>query len=165
MFAVILIGVNAVYFVSVKRSEESTVSDEASNEIAEESVANWVAFAPKIESSQLSDPRRFGMHSDPPPFDAFDTVDGQQVSRFAMLAGACRLQDYAIRNRNDSSEWMPERLFARRLSGEEQECLRQNLPDGYQLSKLISPTKPSQISWSEDLTNLISSESANAQAH
>ena len=165
MFAVILIGVNAVYFVSVKRSEEPTVSDEASYEMFEESFANWVAFAPKIESSQLSDPRRFGMHSDPPPFDAFDTVDGQQVSRFAMLAGECRIQDYAIKNSNDSSEWMPERFFARRLSGKEQECLRQNLPDGYQLSKLISPTKPSQISWSKDLTNLISSETANAQTH
>jgi hypothetical protein len=120
---------------------------------------------PDFESSQRTNPQAFGVHSEQLPNDPINVVDGQPVSRLSMIAGQCKLEQYSIRNSNDFDRYMPERLFARRLSEDQQICLLENLQEGYRLSQLTSPTKPSQLSWSTDLSSLTENESANAQTY
>lgn len=141
----------------------------ASTEVAEASIeevsANWVAFMPVFESSQRADPVVFGTHFPPPSnLRSFVFVDGQPVSRISSVAGQCGIEQYAIRNSNDASDYMPDRLFAQRLSLDQQECLRENLPDGYQLAQLSKEVLPSHVSTSTDLSKLIIGANGKGQA-
>ena len=125
----------------------------------DEVAANWVAFMPDFEASQRSDPQVFGVHEGPPPNGPTLMVNGEPVSRLSMVAGECELGSYAIRNSNDFDSYMPERLFIQNLTEEQEACLSSNLPKGYKLSRLTDTTKPSQISWSTDLSSLPADES------
>ncbi|WP_156169915.1 hypothetical protein [Aurantiacibacter luteus] len=163
--ALLLIAGNAAFFLLKPATAVVEQSNRNAEVDVEEVAANWVAFMPDVEMSQRLDPKFYGVHAGPPLNDPVEMIDGRPVLRIAMVAEQCEIDRYAIRNANDIGGVMPERLFAQQLSENQQACLVENLPDGYQLSRLTSPAMPSQVSWSTDLVDLIADESTNAQTH
>ena len=155
----VLVLINVAFFTLRQSDANGEAPIESSNPQPEEVAANWVAFMPDFEASQRSDPQVFGVHEGPPPNDPIIIVDGEPTSRLSMVAGKCEIDNYAVRNSNDSDNYMPERLFVQNLSAEQKICLSSNLPQSYKLSRLKEPTKPSQILWSADLSSLIADES------
>jgi len=164
--AVALVLANVAFFTLKTTSESAGVSTKVSEAGIQEFPADWVAFMPSFESSQRADPVVFGTHSPLPSQLRFDVlVDGQPVSRLSFLAGRCGVEQYAIRNSNDAGgDYMPDRLFAQSLSRDQQECLRANLPNGYQLSELSKALLPSHTSWSTDISKLIVDASGETEA-
>ncbi|WP_162789426.1 hypothetical protein [Altererythrobacter sp. ZODW24] len=160
-----LVVANIAFFALTPVDEKKSQAANTANDIVEESFAHWVAFMPDLEDAQRADPQTFGVHSDPPPVDFVEVVDGQPSAKLSMIAGRCGIGQYAIRNTNDFVHYMPERLFAGHLSEKQRDCLKLQLPDGYKLAQLAEPTKPSLIAWSADLSKLSVYESANAQTH
>ncbi len=161
--ALLLVGANIAFFAS--RSAENP-TDEATNNgdvEPEESAARWIAYMPSFELSQRSNPESYGVH-DPPPFNNV-MEQGRSVSTVAMVAGECAIVRYTVRTSGDFEEYMPNRLFAENLSVEQQECLREMLPDGYRLLQLAEPVRPSTVSWLIDPVSLASEEGTNAQTH
>jgi len=155
---IVLFLANVTFFV-VKLGRNNALDQKASHGVEIEEVeSGWVAFMPELEASQRADPIQFGYFWDgpirPPPVASTVLVDGSAVSALSMIAGQCGLEQYSIRNKNDNLFWMPERLFAQHLSSDQQQCLMDGLPEGYQISQLNSPVMPSQVPWSLDLSGL-----------
>jgi hypothetical protein len=159
----LLLAANTAFFVFKFSETGASSSIEGSGQDIEDAAANWVAFAPDFEAAQRADPQKFGVHEGATPIGRPEVIDGQQVSQLSSIAGQCAIERYVIRNRNDSDEFMPDRLFAYNLSSDQQDCLLESLPDGYRLARLSIPIRPSRVSWSQDLSSLIANEGANAQ--
>ena len=157
--ALVLVLMNVAFFTLRQSDGNGEAPTESSNPEPKEIAANWVAFMPHFEASQQSDPQVFGVHEGPPPNNPTVMVGGEPTSHLSMVAGKCEIDNYAVRNSNDSDNYMPERLFVQNLSAEQKICLSSNLTQSYKLSRLIKPTKPSQILWSADLSSLIADES------
>ncbi len=165
LVALLLIGANIAFFAL--RSGDAPIGETATNGDAEpeEFAARWIAFMPDFEASQRSDPERYGVHNPPPRNIAYVMEEGRAVSAVGMVAGECALERYIVRGRGDYDEYMPDRLFAASLSSVQQDCLREHLPDGYALSQLATPVKPSKVSWLTDPSTLSVQEGTNAQTH
>jgi hypothetical protein len=155
---IVLSAFNVAYITYISFSAETAVESSLSTDGHEDSTTRWVAYMPELEASLRTDPLKgTGLHSplDPRFLNLFERVDGELVNRLSMIAGECHIASYSIRNANDISRWMPDRLFARELSRKQQDCLASHLPNGYVLAELRLPLKPSRVPSSTDLSTKV----------
>lgn len=148
---------NLVYFASSMTREGS-----------EELKATWVALMPELEAYQRRNPENILRNShvnDSRYPNLLVREDESWLPVFPKIAGECRVSTYSIRSYDQYPGQMPDRFFLGGLTTIQQECVSDRLPEGYQLVRLKTPTKPSQLSWARDLSSTPQSEALNAQTH
>lgn len=122
---------------------------------AKEIDAVWVAHMPELEASQRTERinlLRSSHSSDPRYPDLYLFENGRALPLFAKVASDCNVSAYVIKSYVTPRDFneplqMPDRFFTGVLDDANVRCLRTHLPEGYRLSKLAQPTKPSRIGW------------------
>lgn len=117
---------------------------------------------PKLEAYQRENPSNLlrSSHVNDPRYPEMYELDGKStLPVFSRIAGECSVSAYSIRSMNGFPGQMPDRFFLADLTSKQRTCVAAKLPEGYNLARLKNPTHPSEVEWSEDLSdNLVSSQ-------
>jgi hypothetical protein len=136
--------------------------------------ANWIAFMPELEASQLKDPinlLRDSHGADPRYPELYGWETGPVYLKFSEWAAECDVRGYLVDHyvgpqKEGFPYQMPDRFYTTALNSKQVDCLRRSIPKGYVLAQLKRPMSPSQIGWDGNgaLAHLANGKN-NAQTH
>ena len=119
----------------------------------------WIAYSPTLEDEQRTNPHNTSFSTEwvDPRYAALRDKEDPRLNLLVRTVVACSVKEWKlatyfnpdrINSTAEKPAEMPDRLFLSALSEQQRDCVRDDLPQGYQLAKLAQPQPKVWNDWS-----------------